>query len=183
VDLFPAFIEKLEAQADALNLDARIQTYIGDMTSLPFGDEELDIIWSEGAIYNMGFEAGVRQWRKYLKPGGFLAVSEIIWLTADRPAEIDAFWKAEYPEIDLASGKLRVLEDNGYAPVGYFVLPPESWIENYFRPLEARFPAFLERHRHSEAAQGIVQAQRDEIALHAQYQAYFSYGFFVARKI
>ena len=29
------------------------------MDALPFENEELDLIWSEGAIYNIGFEKGV----------------------------------------------------------------------------------------------------------------------------
>jgi len=37
------------------------------MDDLPFQDEELDLIWSEGAIYNIGFERGLIEWRKFLK--------------------------------------------------------------------------------------------------------------------
>ena len=36
----------------------------------------LDLIWSEGAIYNIGFEQGVRDWRPFLKEGGVLVASE-----------------------------------------------------------------------------------------------------------
>ncbi len=54
------------------------------MDKLPFGDEEFDIIWSEGAIYNIGFERGVKDWSRYLKVGGLLVVSEITWITASR---------------------------------------------------------------------------------------------------
>jgi SAM-dependent methyltransferase len=82
--------------------------------------EEFDVIWSEGAIYNMGFAAGVSAWRRFLKPGGKLIVSEITWLTADRPAELQSHRDAEYPEIDVASAKIGILERQGYIPEGYF---------------------------------------------------------------
>jgi SAM-dependent methyltransferase len=62
----------------------KITTLEKSMDALDFDDETFDIIWSEGAIYIMGFETGVKQWRNFLKPGGYLAVSEITWLTNKR---------------------------------------------------------------------------------------------------
>lgn len=50
------------------------------------------MIWCEGAVYNIGFERGLNEWRRYLKKGGYLAVSENAWLTGKRPAEISDFW-------------------------------------------------------------------------------------------
>ena len=46
------------------------------MDQLPFHREELDLIWSEGAIYNIGFERGLKEWKEFLKPGGYVAISE-----------------------------------------------------------------------------------------------------------
>jgi ubiquinone/menaquinone biosynthesis C-methylase UbiE len=74
---------------------------------LPFNDEEYDVIWSEGAIYNIGFEKGVKDWKRFLKTGGMMVVSEITWLTAERPSELQEYWKNEYPEIDTASSKIE----------------------------------------------------------------------------
>ncbi len=37
------------------------------MDALPFAAGSPDAIWSEGAIYNMGFESGVRQWHRFLR--------------------------------------------------------------------------------------------------------------------
>ena len=55
----------------------RVKGIVGSMDNLPFQNEELDLIWSEGAIYNIGFERGLNEWRRYLKPGGYIAVSEV----------------------------------------------------------------------------------------------------------
>ena len=131
----------------------------------------------------MGFETGVKQWGNFLKPGGYLAVSEITWLTNTRPQEIEAHWNSEYPQFDTAAGKLKVLEEHGFSPVGYFVLPHSSWIENYYRPMEARFEAFLQKHNHSEMAKAQVEADRDEIEKYKRFKDYFSYGFYVAKKV
>lgn len=130
----------------------------------------------------MGFAAGLRAWRSFLKPGGVLAVSELTWLTGERPGELQAHWEREYPEVDTASGKMAVLERLGFAPIGYFALPERCWLDNYYRPLQQRFPAFLARHGHSPAARAIVAAEEREIALYERYKGFFSYGFYVARK-
>ena len=69
-----------------MGLSEKITTLCCSMDNLPFGDEEYDVIWSEGAIYNIGFERGVIDWNRYLKVGGLLVVSEITWITtAARP--------------------------------------------------------------------------------------------------
>lgn len=183
VDLFPEFLTQLSRKAKELGLQDKITTLEKSMDDLSFGTEEFDIIWSEGAIYIIGFEAGIRQWKHFLKPGGYLAVSEITWLTNTRPAEIEAHWNNEYPEIDTASAKMKVLEEQGFSPVGYFILPPSSWIENYYRPMEARFEAFLEKHNHSEMAKTQLEADRDEIEKYNRFKDYFSYGFYVAKKV
>jgi SAM-dependent methyltransferase len=143
----------------------------------------LDAIWSEGAIYNMGFENGVRQWCRFLKRGGILAISELTWLTASRPAELEAYWGTQYAEVGTASSKLAVLERNGYAPVAYFVLPEHCWLDAYYGPMRQRLPALLARHGSSDAAKAVVAAEELEIALYERYRAFVGYGYYVARKI
>jgi SAM-dependent methyltransferase len=106
IDLFPIFIDLFNSNALKLNLQNRIKGVVGSMENLPFHNEELDLIWSEGAIYNIGFERGLNEWRKFLKTGGYVAVSEASWFTEERPSEIDEFWKDAYPEIDTISNKI-----------------------------------------------------------------------------
>ncbi|MFH5832635.1 class I SAM-dependent methyltransferase [Halalkalibaculum sp. DA384] len=182
VDLFPGFLDKLEHKAKALGLQDRVTTLAKSMDNLPFGNNEFDIIWSEGAIYNMGFEAGVKKWKNYLKPGGYICVSEITWITGSRPGELEDFWMREYPEVARASTKINFLEDNGFTLAGYFYLNQDSWIDNYYKPMEERFSAFLKRHNNSEIAEEIVKEYKSEIAHYQKYKDYFSYGFYIARK-
>ena len=182
VDFLPEFLCELETHAAANGVSNRIQTHCCDMTALPFEEEQLDLIWSEGAIYNMGFENGIGNWRKFLKPSGVLAISEITWLTRQRPVEVEEFWNHNYPQIDTASGKLEVLERQGFTPLGYFNLPVYCWLDNYYRPLEAVFNSFLDRHNHSQAAAELVEEHRREQALYEKYSDQYSYGFYIARK-
>ncbi|WP_397596764.1 class I SAM-dependent methyltransferase [Silanimonas sp.] len=183
VDTLPEFLGALRSRAERAGLSDRITTMSASMDSLPFEDGSLDVMWSEGAIYNIGFANGVRQWRRFLKPGGLLAVSELTWLTARRPIELEEHWRAQYAEVATASSKMDVLERAGYEPVGYFVLPEHCWIDAYYRPMQRRFPAFLERHGSSEAAKAVVAAEVLEIDLYECFRRFVSYGFYIARKI
>lgn len=182
VDFLPEFLEQLDAAAAQQHLGARIQTCAASMDALPFAAQSFDAIWSEGAIYNMGFADGVRAWRRFLKPGGILAVSELTWLTHDRPDELHEHWMQEYPEVDTASAKLAILEQEGFSPIGYFTLGQHCWLDNYYRPMQARFSDFLARHDHAEAAKAVVAAEAHEIGLYERNAAYVSYGYYVARR-
>lgn len=152
------------------------------MERLPFEEGEFDVIWSEGAIYNIGFQKGVKQWKRYLKPGGLLIASEITWITSTRPSELQNHWDSEYPEIDVASAKIKVLEENGYSPIGYFVLPEHCWLENYYEPMRSSFQVFMSRNGNSEEARALVKAERNEIELYEKYKDYYSYGVYIARR-
>jgi len=182
VDLFPEFLEKLNGNAERLGLQDKIDTLEKSMDDLPFGSEEFDLIWSEGAIYIIGFEEGIKKWKECIKPGGYIAVSEITWTTNSRPQEIEDHWNEEYPEIDLASRKMDILEENGFSPVGYFYLPESSWLKNYYEPIEARIDEFLNNHNYSDQAKEIVEAEQNEINKYRKYKDFFSYGFYIARK-
>ncbi|MFW5857281.1 MAG: class I SAM-dependent methyltransferase [Planctomycetota bacterium] len=181
VDLFPAFLDELRRRARERGLADRIDPVAASMDALPLREGAWDAVWSEGAIYNIGFEAGIARWKRLLRPGGILAVTELSWLTAVRPAAIEAHWRAEYPEVDTVEAKRAVLVRHGYQPVATFVLPAACWTAHYYAPMRARWPAFLERHGHSDAARAIVDAEREEIALYEAYSEHYGYAFYIAR--
>lgn len=181
VDIFSEFLQRLTERARAAGCSDRIEPLEASMESLPFAAESLDLIWSEGAIYTMGFAAGIAAWRPLLRSGGVIALSEITWLQPDPPQEISGHWTTEYSEIATAAQKITILEQAGYDLLGYFVLPPTNWIE-YYAPLENRLSAFLERHRGRPDAVQVAAAERYEADLYRRFHEWFSYGFYVARK-
>jgi len=185
VDLSPAFLEVLAERAREAGLAGRIETLAASMEALPFEPESLDLIWSEGAIYNIGFAAGLAAWRPFLRPGGMLAVSEMSWLRPDPPEEIRRHWHGEYPEIATAAEKIATLEGAGYDLRGFFTLPETCWLDHYYDSLAQRLPAFLERHAsgpHVAEAAEIAAGERREADLYRRSSEWFSYGFSVARR-
>jgi SAM-dependent methyltransferase len=183
VDFLPGFLEKLKENVQVAGMSDRLTTVEADMADPPFTDEQFDVIWSEGAIYNIGFEKGVKSWKRFLKPGGVLVASEITWTQADVPEELKAHWKQEYPEVDVASNKIAMLEHHGYSPIGYFTLTPDCWLENYYEPIQDNLDAFLERNGNSQQAVEIAEAEKQEYELYKKYQDFFSYGVYIARKL
>ena len=92
IDLFPGFINRFNANAGNLNLQDRVKGIIGSMDNLPCRNEEFDLIWSEGAIDEIGFEKGLTHWHGFLKTNGYVAVTCPSWLTDEHPAEVAKFW-------------------------------------------------------------------------------------------
>lgn len=179
VDLSAVLLQQLSGRMTRAGFSHRVSPVEASMDQLPFQPGSFDLIWSEGAIYQMGFREGLAAWKPFLKPDGWLAVSDICWITGSRPPEIDRFWSAAYQQMKTVSDKVREIEQAGYTPAAHFILPPSCWMEEYYLPTRDRIPGFLNRHHHSEAAQAVAGEDQQERELFIRYQAFYSYGFFV----
>jgi ubiquinone/menaquinone biosynthesis C-methylase UbiE len=153
------------------------------MDNLPFNDEGFDLIWSEGAIYNIGFEKGLNDWRRFLKTGGFVAVTEASWFTANRPAEIESFWQDAYPGIDTIPNKVAQLQKSGYVPVATFILPENCWTEHFYDLQVKAREDFLMKHAGNKSAEDFIASERHEAQLYYKYKEYYGYVFYIGRKI
>jgi ubiquinone/menaquinone biosynthesis C-methylase UbiE len=183
IDLFPTFIDLFNRNANKLNFGNRIKGIVGSMDNLPFQNEELDLIWSEGAIYNIGFAQGLKEWRKFLKPGGHIAVTEASWFTEERPDEIDTFWQDAYPGIDTIPNKIAQVQKNGYIPVASFILPENCWTDHFYVPQVKAQEVFMKKHKGNQTASELVANERHEALLYSKYKAYYGYVFYIGKKI
>lgn len=183
LDLFPLFIDLFNQQAKELNLEKRVKGITGSMADLPFQENEFDLIWSEGAIYNIGFERGLREWRKYLKKGGYIAVSEACWFTYNRPEEIQKFWMSEYPGIDTIPNNINKMQNAGYIPVASFVLPEECWTKHFYALQEKAKKPFLSKYKGNKTAEELVANQEHEAELYSKYKEYYGYAFYIGKKL
>ena len=143
----------------------------------------MDLIWSEGAIYNIGFQRGLNEWREYLKKGGYVAVSEVSWFTDWRPAEINDFWMDAYPEIDTIPNKAGQMQKAGYVPVASFILPENCWIEHFYAPQVEAQEIFLRRYAGNKVAEDFIANQRYETQLYYKYKEFYGYVFYIGKKI
>ncbi len=183
IDLFPRFIDLFNSNARKLNLQDKAKGIVGSMENLPFQEGELDLIWAEGSIYNIGFERGLSEWRKYLKTGGYIAVTESSWFTDERPKEIHDYWLAHCPDMDTIPNKVAQVQKAGYVPVATFILPENCWTEHYFAPAIRAQEIFLRKYAGNKTAEEFVGHQRHDADLYRKYKEYYGYVFYIARKI
>ncbi len=181
IDNHGPFIETLNQSAASQGLSHRVKGQVADMFKMPFAAESFDLIWSEGAIYIIGFQRGLKEWKQLLKPDGILICSEAVWLKESPSPEIFDFWNAEYPEIDTVPAKLQQVTDAGYSNLGCFIMPSSDW-ELYYRPLEENLNRMKEKEGHLETVQEVTQALQHEIDLHRLYGNEYSYAFFIMKK-
>ncbi len=186
LDYYSQYFDELMDTAAARGVSKRITPVEGSMFEMDFPEGSFDVLWSEGAVYIIGFERGLKEWKSFVKPGGFMALSEISWLTDSRPAEVDAFWRNEYPGIDTVAGNVGKIQAAGYSPIGTYVFPPRDWFDHYYNPLMERISlcrGMAERDRDNSAELlGILEAEEHEIELFRKYSGYYSYAFYIMQR-
>jgi ubiquinone/menaquinone biosynthesis C-methylase UbiE len=180
LDFLPEMIDRTNAKAESTGVSDRLETVVQDMKEMTFPSSHFDVIWSEGAIYNLGFEAGLKAFKRFLKPDGYVAVSEAVWLKSHPPTAALEFWK-DYPEIDTVAAKLEVIERTGYELLGHFVLPESAWTDQYYDPMERRIAEKEIAWRGIPEAEDVLSEARNEISVFRKYSDYFSYAFFIMR--
>ena len=83
VDNHQPFLDELLKRAVAAGVSAKIQVLLKDMHTLAQDGGPFDLVWSEGALFVMGFREGLAACHALLAPGGGLAVSDVAWLRPD----------------------------------------------------------------------------------------------------
>lgn len=181
IDNHLPYVEAATQEARTCGLADRVEFRVGDMCQLEMPDRAFDLIWCEGAIYVVGVETGLHQWRRLLKPAGHLVVSEACWMKPDPPPECVAFWNAEYPAIRRVETLLSVVDTCGWQTVAHFSLPRESWWTDYYGPLQHSVTQFRQRHEHEPDAQELAHQVQREIDMWVRYSEFYSYEFLVMR--
>ncbi len=181
VDMHPPFIDELNRKAHELGITDRLEARVGDMRQLDFAAASFDLIWCEGAIYKMGVEAALRDWRRLLRRNGHVAFTEVCWRKPEPPAECAAYWKREYPAVLDPVALQGVVEACGYETVGHFPLPASAWWDDYYRPLQDNVTAFRKRYPDTPDAQELADHIQEEIDMWHAYSEFYGYEFFVLR--
>ena len=176
VDLHRPSLDRLQAVAKGQGLDHLIETRCVDFSELDVMPGGVDLIWSEGAAYVLGFEESLQRWRPLLAPGGLMAISECSWLTDVPPAAARQFWDAAYPAMGtIAENELRA-ERAGLRVLHHFALPEAAWNE-YYLPLADRIGQLRPTADREMAA--VLDATEREIDIFRRHGSSFGYVFYL----
>jgi ubiquinone/menaquinone biosynthesis C-methylase UbiE len=115
IDIDQSALDKLTRKIKEAGLSDRVTAVNCSMLNMAFPDENFDIVWSEGSISVIGFKRGIREWKRFLKSGGFMVIHD---------------------ERGNVEEKLEQISKCGYKLLGYFILSEDTWRTEYFAPLE-----------------------------------------------
>jgi SAM-dependent methyltransferase len=178
VDNHPPFLEALTARARAAGYADRIHPLLADMAAITPEQGPFDLIWCEGAIYNMGFEKGLRHCRRLLSKG-FLALSDLSWLGDERPqACLDLFSRQNVPVLGI-NDYLGIIENVGFKTLGHFELPADSWWTDYYIPLAKRLGELRESCPDDFQLLEMIGFVEEEIEVFRRYPQAYGYVFYI----
>jgi SAM-dependent methyltransferase len=180
LDLHGAFLREMNRRAKNVGIEARLLGIQGNMESVPFAPGTFDVVWSEGALYSIGFSRGLETCRELLKPGGRVAATEAVWLEAEPPDEIHRWWEREYPAITTVDANLELIAESDLVVLDHFTLPAAAWWA-YYGPLEARLEELRRRHAGDTVALDILDEAQVEVEMYRRHGRSYGYEFFVCR--
>ncbi|HRP75408.1 MAG TPA: methyltransferase domain-containing protein [Rhodocyclaceae bacterium] len=182
VDRHAPSVERLNATLAGRGLAQRVRAVVGDMAHPAFPPESFDLIWSEGALYNIGIEQALEIYRGLLRPGGYLAFTDAVWRRDDPPSEVKAGFDQDYPTMGKAEDVVAAIRNGGFELLDHFSLPDEAWWSDFYTPMEHRIEALRGKYAADPEALAILDQLAQEPALHRRYSDYYAYQFFVARR-
>jgi ubiquinone/menaquinone biosynthesis C-methylase UbiE len=183
MDIHQPYLDELERKAKKANLTSQVQILNQSLFEMDFPQESFDIIWSEGSIFLIGFEQGLREWHQYIKPHGFLVVHEMVWLQQDPPQEIKKYLEAAYPGIRQIPENLAIIPQCNYQVIGYFALPEDAWWIEYYHPLEKRIHKLKTKYHKNPKALKVLQLEQQEIDMYKKYSQWYGSTFFTMKKL
>jgi SAM-dependent methyltransferase len=144
VDSYEPFLSALERRAAETGVSHLVQTHCIDMKDIPDVFPHMDLLWSEGAAYNIGFGNALATWAAAIDPGGFAVVSELSWLREQVPDQVREFFVSGYPDMQSVDRNLAAARNAGYKVLTTYTLPNEAWVEGYYDVLGPRAKALLD---------------------------------------
>ena len=115
IDIDESLLDILRRKIKDAGLKNKVSVLNKSISTMSFEKESFDIIWSEGAVFVIGFENSIKNWREYLIPNGFLVLHD---------------------DIKDKTKKLGLIEKYGYKLTAEFDLSFEIWWNEYYSQLE-----------------------------------------------
>jgi SAM-dependent methyltransferase len=182
VDNHAPFLERLALAAAERGLGGRVHPVVADMAATGLRPGVSDLVWSEGALYNIGLATAFRACGELLHPGGYLAFTDAVWRRGDPPAELRAMFELDYPTMGTVDETVATLAAGGFEVVDHFTLPDDAWWHDFYAPLQARVRELREDHASDRDALAVLDELDAEADMHRRHADFYAYEFVVARR-
>jgi SAM-dependent methyltransferase len=149
VDSYQPFLNRLKRRAREKGVAHLVCTHCMDMKDIPNVFPNIDLLWAEGAAYNIGFANALTTWAKAIRPNGFAVVSELCWLREQIPDAVIRFFRSGYPDMQSVPQNIAMAEEAGYKIFNTYTLPKDAWVKDYYDVLEPRAKSLV---NHSDVA-------------------------------
>lgn len=183
VDCHAPSIDRLCATIAERGLSHRIFPEVGDLSNPAHPPASFDLVWSEGALYNIGIEHAARVCYRLLRPGGYLAFTDAVWRSQDPPPEVKASFDEDYPTMGRVPDVLAAVRASGLCLIDHFTLPDEAWWEDFYTPMRHRIAQLRNRYADDREALTVLDQIAQEPEMHQRYSDTYAYEFFVARRM
>jgi len=179
VDIHPPFLDALSREAAARHLE--VGTLCASMLDSGLPEQSLDLVWSEGAVFTVGFDAALDEFQRLLRPGGIAVVSECSWFVRHPALEAAEFWATAYPGMRSVGGNVLACEDHGWRILHTERLPSAVWEEGFYGPMQALCERLAPDADAEMAA--MIEENIAEIALFRAHHQAYGYIFYGLQKL
>lgn len=181
VDFSADFLKELQKRAKQQGLENLIEIIHADMGQLNWPPASLDLLWSEGAAYNIGFACALRRWRPWLAVNGLAVLSEMNYFTTQPPKVVSQYMKSAYPGIRNESQNRDLIKASGFKLLGVFRLPSQAWWNNYYRPLSENIRKC--KKSNDSVMQAVINESQEEMQFFEKHHQDYGYSFYLMQAV
>jgi len=161
LDINQRLLDILTRKIKRAGISNRVRVMECSISNMEFSNESFDVIWAEGSIHVVGFERGLLEWKRFLKPNGCMVVHD---------------------EKGNISEKLWQISSCGYDLVDYFTLGEDTWWHEYYAPLEKRIGEIRTKHANDPETLAVLDKEQQEIDMFKKNPGRYCSVFFIMKK-
>ena len=181
VDFSKEFLDQMMHRARQEGLEDLIEPIECDMGSLNWEPGTVDLLWSEGAAYNISFEGALKTWRPLMAASGVAMISEMNYFSDDVPEIVVQYMKNAYPGIKTELENMDLINSSGFKVLAVHRLPSKAWWDNYYDPLRENIMALKDTG--DIVMQAVINETEEEMQFFKEHQEDYGYAYYLMRAV
>jgi len=181
VDFSRDFLDQMMVSAKERGLESLIDPIECDMGALGWSEGSIDLLWSEGAAYNLTFEGALKAWRPFMSDGGIAVISELSYFSEPMPADVKEYWQNAYPAIATEVVNKARATASGFEVIDVQRLPSQAWWDNYYNPLISKMNEYKDQG--NRAMDAVIRDTQQEIDFFEAHSDHYGYSFYLLKAV